>query len=63
MEESPCRTCEKIGEDKELCLQNCNRLKVFQENLLLRQKSAVYYGRPVSNFRFSCTLLPEMAKT
>jgi len=32
MLKSPCLACEMVGQDKNKCLQNCDKLKEYQEN-------------------------------
>jgi len=34
MTKSPCLGCERIHEDKNKCLENCEKLKEYQEYLL-----------------------------
>lgn len=36
MNKSPCLACELVSEDKNKCLENCDKLKQYQE-LLLKQ--------------------------
>jgi hypothetical protein len=36
MNKSPCLACEQVSEDKNKCLENCDKLKQYQE-LLLKQ--------------------------
>jgi hypothetical protein len=36
MNKSPCLECEKVNEDKNKCIENCEKLKEYQE-MLLRQ--------------------------
>jgi hypothetical protein len=33
-ERSPCLECERVQEDKNKCLQDCEKLKEYQENLV-----------------------------
>ncbi|MFP3870749.1 MAG: hypothetical protein ACLFVT_07745 [Syntrophobacteria bacterium] len=32
--ESPCRTCPRRNEDRELCMRDCPKLKAFQEAMV-----------------------------
>jgi len=34
MTKSPCRGCQHIHEDKNKCLENCEKLKEYQEYIL-----------------------------
>jgi hypothetical protein len=34
MMKSPCLACEMVGQDKNKCLQNCDKLKEYQEFIL-----------------------------
>jgi len=36
MNKSPCLACELVSEDKNKCLENCDKLKQYQE-LILKQ--------------------------
>jgi hypothetical protein len=39
MIKSPCLGCELVGEDKNKCLENCEKLKQYQELIL---KEGIY---------------------
>lgn len=39
MAKSPCVGCEYVGEDKNKCLQGCDKLKEYQEIIL---KQGIY---------------------
>jgi hypothetical protein len=39
MIKSPCRDCDKIGQDKNKCAENCDKLKEYQEIVL---KQGIY---------------------
>jgi hypothetical protein len=39
MIKSPCLVCEHVNEDKNKCLENCEKLKQYQEMIL---KQGVY---------------------
>jgi hypothetical protein len=39
MPKSPCLNCERVNEDKNKCLDNCEKLREYQEMLL---KQGIY---------------------
>jgi hypothetical protein len=41
--ESPCRGCPKLGEDRELCMRDCNKLEAFQRAMVRFQEQKVHW--------------------
>jgi hypothetical protein len=41
--ESPCRGCPKLGEDRELCMRDCNKLEAFQRAMVSFQEQKVHW--------------------
>ena len=39
MIKSPCKDCEHVNEDKNKCMQNCDKLREYQEMIL---KQGIY---------------------
>jgi hypothetical protein len=39
--ESPCRECDDVEKDKEVCSPDCDKLKGFQESLLEIQEQRI----------------------
>ena len=48
-EESPCRTCENVDASKEECSRNCDRLRAFQDAILLCDEASI------KNFAMKCS--------
>jgi len=47
--ESPCRTCENVDASKEECSRNCDRLRAFQDAILLCDEASI------KNFAMKCS--------
>lgn len=41
--ESPCRGCSKLGEDRELCMRDCDRLQAFQAAMVKFHEEKVHW--------------------
>ncbi len=39
--ESPCRECDEVERDKDICSSDCDKLKGFQESLLKVQEDRI----------------------
>jgi hypothetical protein len=47
--ESPCRTCENVDASKDECSRNCDRLRAFQDAILLWDEASI------KNFAMKCS--------